>query len=96
MAIRKRYPREEAPHMNFASHSRTICEVLREINDLHQGDSEHDRITRAKLFEAQKMAKRMSNKLIDYNKEVFAEWWEENPDYEEDLRKRVDSGYLEG
>jgi hypothetical protein len=83
-------------HMHGASHLRTICEVLREINDLHQGTSEHDKNVRQKLLEAQLMAKRMSNKLLDYKNEVFTDWWDDNPDYEEDLRKRINSGYLEG
>jgi hypothetical protein len=82
--------------MHGASHLRTICEVLREINDMHQGCSGHDKSTRKKLREAQLMAKKMSNKLLDYNKEIFSDWWEDNPDYEKDLRKRINSGYLQG
>lgn len=81
--------------MHGASHLRTICEVLREINDMHQVDTDHDKKTRKKLREAQIMAKKMSNKLLDHNKEVFAGWWDENPDYEEDLRRRINSGYLQ-
>ena len=94
--IKKRYPRDKAPLMKFASHKRTICEVLREINDIHQGSNEHDKTTRQLLLEAQILAKKMSNKLLDYNKEVFAEWWEDNPDYEKDLRHRINSDYLQG
>jgi hypothetical protein len=83
-------------HMHGASHLRTICEVLREINDLHQSNSEHDKNVRQKLLEAQLMAKRMSNKLLDYKNEVFEGWWGDNPNYKDDLRKRINSGYLEG
>jgi hypothetical protein len=82
--------------MNFANNKRTICEVLREINDLHQSGTQHDKTTRKLLLEAQKMAKRMSTKLLDYNKQVYKDWWDKNPDYEEDLRRRINSGYLEG
>lgn len=82
--------------MHKSVNRRTICEVLREINDMHQGNNDHDNKTRRLLLEAQKMAKRMSFKLLDYNKKVFKGWWDKNPDYERDLRRRIDSGYLEG
>jgi hypothetical protein len=79
--------------MRNASQERTICEVLREINDAHQGDSEHDIRMRLRLSEAEKMAKRMSLKLIENNKEVFKDWWASNPDYEKRLRARLEKGY---
>jgi hypothetical protein len=79
--------------MRNASHERTICEVLREINDLHQSDSTHDKVIRQKLSEAEKMAKRMSLKLLEYNKEVYKDWWASNPEYEKRLRARLEEGY---
>ena len=79
--------------MRDASLKRTICEVLREINDMHQGTSDHDNIVRFKLAEAEHMAKRMTAKLRDYNKEYDADWWEKNPDYERDLNNRLGKGY---
>jgi len=48
------------------------------------------------VIEAVKMAKRMSAKLLEYNKETFKDWWKENPDWEEDVRRRIeDPWYLE-
>jgi hypothetical protein len=75
---------------------RTLCEVLREINDSHQGDNEHDRAMRVLLVEAEGMGKRMSKKLYEYNKNVFSGWWEKNPDYKRDLEKRLNEHYIVG
>ena len=79
--------------MRNASLQRTICEVLRELNDLHQSDSAHDKTIRVKLAEAEKMAKRMSLKLLENNKEAFKDWWASNPEYEKRLRARLEEGY---
>lgn len=73
---------------------RTLCEVLREINDMHQSDSEHDKIVRKKLSEAEDMGKRMDKKLLQYNKDVYKDFWEANKDYEEDLQRRLDTKYI--
>lgn len=80
--------------MRGAANQITICEVLREINDLHQENSEHDNIIRQKLFVAETMAKKMSNKLLQYNKRVFAGWWKRNKNYEKTLRKRLNKRYI--
>lgn len=82
--------------MRGSSKHYTICEVLREINDLHQEDTEHDKMIRNKLSLAEKMAKRMSKKLLEYNKEVYKDWWERNPDYEEDINRRLSNTYCVG
>lgn len=82
--------------MRDASNSRTICEVLREINDLCQGNNSHDKLIRKKLSEAETMAKKMSYKLLEYNQEVFKDWWAENPDKEKDLKIRMSKHYLTG
>jgi hypothetical protein len=79
--------------MRNASQERTICEVLRELNDLHQSDSSHDKIVRIKCAEAERMAKRMSLKLLENNKEIFRDWWASNPEYEKRLRARLQEGY---
>jgi len=68
--------------------------VLREINDMHQGDTQVDLDTRAKVREAVDMAKRMDRKLKEYNKEYDAGWWEANPDYEADLERRLATDYI--
>ncbi len=79
---------------NAASKMRTICEVLREINDLHQGMGRNEREVRRLLREAQTMAKKMARRLLLYNQEVFKEWWAANPDYERDLKRRMEKDYL--
>lgn len=71
-----------------ASHKRTICEVLREIQDVVSDD-----MVITKLIEAEHMAKRMSAKMLEYNKDVFEDFWEENEDYEQDMLRRMATQY---
>jgi hypothetical protein len=78
-----------------ANKHRTICEVLREVNDILQHTSYHQPIL-VKLMEAEGMAKRMSKALYKYNKKFDKGWWEKNPDYEKDLKKRLDENYIVG
>jgi hypothetical protein len=56
---------------------RTICEICREVNDIHQGDSDIDVQTRELLSEIVTKAKRMVRKLEEYKsgtkKELFTE-----------------------
>jgi hypothetical protein len=75
---------------------RTICEVLREINDLHQDSTEHSVLTRKKIFEAYEMGKRMAKKLYEYNRAFDKGWWEANPDKARDLERRLNKQYLCG
>lgn len=82
--------------MRGSSKHYTICEVLREINDLHQEQTEHDKIIRNKLALAEKMAKKMSYKLKEYNKNIYNDWWEKNRDYENDLNRRLSKNYCIG
>jgi hypothetical protein len=72
---------------------RTLCEVLREINDTLQGSALHKQIL-PKLVEAESMGKRMAKKLEEYNKQVFAGWWADNPDYDKDLQRRMNENYI--
>jgi len=81
--------------MKHACAKRTLCEVFREIADVHQDrQSEHDRMVRKKLAECEAMAKRMTVKLKEYNKHYDADWWEKNPDYEQDLELRLSKKYI--
>jgi hypothetical protein len=80
--------------MRGASNSRTICEVLREINDIHQGRSVTDERTRHLLAEAEAMAKKMSAKMLEYNREAFADFWEANPDVLRDTEARMKKSYI--
>ena len=79
--------------LRHACAARTLCEVAREICDLHQGQTDHDKATRKKLSEIEDMAKRMSRKLKEYNKHYDKDWWAANPDYEKDLERRLSTKY---
>jgi len=78
---------------------RTLCEVLREINDicneLLRNTPQHCECNKAnyeeiqiKLAEAEKMAGRMAKKLYSYNKDFDKGWWEENKDWAQDIIRR--------
>lgn len=84
-----RKPRAE--YWKTANKDRTICEVLREIWELTEKDE-----IKTLLHEAQDMAKRMAYRLMQYNKQVFSDFWAENKDYEEDLRSRIDKNLIPG
>jgi hypothetical protein len=81
--------------MRFTNKKRTVCEVLREINDFHQEDTKHDRGIRKLLMEAAYKAKRITMKLYEYSKskEYDKDWWEANPDYEKTFLKRMNENY---
>lgn len=72
---------------------RTICEVLRKINDKLQSHPIHKEVLPL-LIEAEDMGKRMSKKLVEYNKDVYKGWWKENKEYEKDLKRRQDANYI--
>lgn len=72
---------------------RTICEVLREINDILRNTEYHDKIF-SKLQECESMAKKMSKKLREYNREYDKDWWEKNVDYEQDIIRREQEKYV--
>ena len=76
-----------------ASKLRTLCEVLREINDELIGTEYHAAIF-PKLIEAERMAKKMTKKLRSYSRKYDAGWWEANPDYERDLERRLNTEYV--
>jgi hypothetical protein len=66
---------------------------LREINDKLQGNPAHPSVLPL-LREAEGMAKKMSRRLVEYNKKVFAGWWEENRNYAEDVERRLNEDYI--
>jgi len=94
MSMRPVIRNRQGQELQNASPKRTVCEVLREINDLHQGDTQTDITTRGLVREAVDMAKRMDLALKDYNKEYDSGWWAENADYETDLNRRIATDYL--
>ena len=78
---------------NPLSKFRTICEVLREINDICQGTENKDRDIRIKLAECEGMAKKMSRQLLEYNKDFIEEHFEGNEDLYKDWKRRKKKGY---
>lgn len=81
--------------MRSANGHRTLCEVLREINDKLQGLDIHKEVL-PRLIEAERMAKRMAQKLYENNKKFDEGWWAKNPDYEKDLQLRMSKTYIAG
>lgn len=75
-----------------ANNVRTICEVLREINDLVQENSAKDAKIRDLVVEAFEMGKKIVQKLYEYNKEIDKEWWVENKKYERKIKKELRAG----
>ena len=72
-----------------ATYRRTICEVMRKVNDLCQTDSEKDVQIRAHLREMLIMAKRMITKLVKYKRGCDADWWESIPAKEQKKLNKI-------
>lgn len=74
--------------LHGASRLRTICEVLREVYELYPGRDARSKMTRKKLVEAERMAKKMTLKLIENKLDID---WNNNQDWERDLLRRMDA-----
>jgi hypothetical protein len=77
--------------MKHTNKMRTICEVVREVNDALNTISDKRRLKntiRIKIEEIHNMAKRMSKKLYEYSKKWDADFWEANNDYGEAVERR--------
>lgn len=72
---------------------RTLCEVLREINDELQGHALHHKIL-PKLREAESMGKRMAMKLFQNNKEFDKDWWAANLEVAAKTEMRLNKRYI--
>ena len=73
----------------------TVCEKIRMMNDLCQGDSESDVKLRKMLAEIMLDTKKMNAKLVEYKRDYCEDWWTRLPKEE---RKRLneirqDAGY---
>jgi len=38
----------------------------------------------------------MAKKLVEYNKDIFSDWWQANPDYQKDVERRLNEHYISG
>lgn len=79
--------------MNNANYLRSPCEVIREINDMFQGDSEKEKKVRELLAEAESKTKRMSIELSKYDKTYHKGWWERIKDFEKRMKQRTHPDY---
>ena len=66
-------------NMKHSYKFRTICEVLREINDIIQEDNDNNTKIRTLLEEATLMGKKMAGKLFEYSQDRFPDYWKHNP-----------------
>lgn len=74
--------------MKFTNKKRTICEVIREINDIINENTYDKDKMKGKIKEIHDMAKRMSKKLYAYKKDWDKNEYGINPDYEQDIKNR--------
>ena len=79
--------------MKFVSDARTVCEVIREINDELQGSDVHKRIL-PKLREVEGMCKKMAKKLYENNKKFDDGWWKNNTDKTSKIERRLNENYI--
>jgi len=65
--------------LKTASQYMTPCEVLRQINDLCQDDSDKDRQIRKLLVDFEILAKKLAKEVNRRNgPKISDKWWEEN------------------
>lgn len=72
----------------------TVCEVLRSLNDLCQGETQEDQRIRKLLVIAERKMKKLSYSLLKENEKVFKNYWKRNPKYLEDRKRRFSKYYL--
>lgn len=78
--------------MNNANVLLSPCELLRQLNDLFQGDTAFDKQMRDKLAQIEVMTKELSIRL-DKHEPHFQHSWKNNPTYQEDYKRRKDVNY---
>lgn len=71
----------------WVSPKRTVCEVLREINDLAIQIHENGRML-SLILEALKMTKNMDRKLREYKQDWDKGLYGNNENYQEDIKTR--------
>ena len=80
--------------INNSNYLRSPCEVIREINDLFQGDNQLDEEVRKKCAEAEYMCKMMSLEISRYDEDYHKKIWNKlNRNHEQDLNRRTSKGY---
>lgn len=79
--------------MKHTSKRLTVCEVVRQLNDIHQSDSDHDKTVREKLAEIECMSKRMVQKLMEYKEKKSVLFPDSNTEYSEKVKLRKSKKY---
>jgi hypothetical protein len=79
----------------WVSKRRTICEILREINDI-VGEMPENKMLIGLITEAFGMAKKMDRKLREYKDDWDKGLYTKNEDYQQDLINRGKRGENEG
>jgi len=69
------------------------CEVIRDINDLCQSDSEKDKEIRKLLWLLMKQSKKLSTDLQKYEPKHSLQWDKQTGDWQEKLKNRISEGY---
>lgn len=78
--------------MNNANVLLSPCELLRQLNDLFQGDTAFDSQIRDKLAQIEEMTKELSI-CLDKHEPNFQHSWKKNPTYQEDFKRRKLENY---
>lgn len=77
-----------------SNYMRSPCELIREINDLVQGDSEEHKRIRKLLAHTEKMTKEMSIEISKYRPDYhLVIWKQKNQDLAEDDKRRTSKNY---
>ena len=77
--------------INISSEQRGVCEILREINDMAQGDGRDMKI-RVLVAQAEKLSKEMSIELCKSIPEYYKRW-PKNIDHALDMKRRTAPSY---
>ena len=81
--------------MRDSSPKLTPCELLRDINDLCQGDSKKDKRIRELLGACEKQSKRLGQEVNKYNRDIWKlqEWWPINKGWRSKGKRRSRDNY---
>jgi len=82
---------ENKPNLTYTNEIRTVCEVIRELNDIVCDQRIKKGIRsqlKEKADEIYTMVKKMNKKLVEYKDGYDRKWYKENENYGDSLSKR--------
>lgn len=65
--------------MKDASPRMTLCEYIRQVNDLLQGDSSNEILARKLLFKAMNEGKKISKMIVELDRKLIEDHWSKYP-----------------